>query len=187
MGVPRHSEETAIKKEDEELAALGGKTRLISRKSPTFSHPSSPHSSSQNSTSPIEQTAPLYMSPETPPSAVETASPSLPEAQWNGGGYIPQGDVYAYSYPSHDMGEWQQQPQSQPQHHVQHAHPHMSMHSPMDIGAVPYDNGYDHAPPMAGHPQYMQPQSPVPPQVHHMHASDPHASWNYLFAQFNQV
>ncbi|TFK91717.1 hypothetical protein K466DRAFT_541117 [Polyporus arcularius HHB13444] len=189
MGVPRHSEETAIKKEDEELAALGGKTRLISRKSPTFSHPSSPHSSSQNSTSPIEQTAPLYMSPETPPSAAETASPSLPEAQWNGGGYIPQGDVYAYSYPAHDMGEWQQpQPQPQPQHHVQHPHPHMPMHSPMEIGAVPYGNGYDHAPPMAGHPsQYMQPQSPVPPQVHHMHASDPHASWNYLFAQFNQV
>ncbi|KAI0716023.1 hypothetical protein C8T65DRAFT_642581 [Cerioporus squamosus] len=179
IGLPRASAETTIKEEDEELAALGGKTRLVSRKSPTFSHPSSPHSSSQNSTSPIEQTAPSYMSPETPPSATETASPSLPEAQWNGGGYIPQGDMYAYS----------PRPQPQPQPHPQHAHPHMSMQSPLDMGAVPYDNGYDHAHPMAGHhPQYMHPsQSPVHGQVHHMHASDPHASWNYLFAQFNQV
>ncbi|KAI9064177.1 hypothetical protein FKP32DRAFT_1591599 [Trametes sanguinea] len=56
-----------VKEEDEELAALGGKTRLVPRKSPsTYSNPSSPHESSQQSASPIEQGA-SYVPPATPP------------------------------------------------------------------------------------------------------------------------
>ncbi|OSD03011.1 hypothetical protein PYCCODRAFT_1444750 [Trametes coccinea BRFM310] len=56
-----------VKEEDEELAALGGKTRLVPRKSPSaYSNPSSPHESSQQSASPVEHTA-GYLPPATPP------------------------------------------------------------------------------------------------------------------------
>nr|VWO94620.1 N/A [Ganoderma boninense] len=65
-----------VKEEDDELAALGGKTRLISRRSPgSNSQPSSPQPSSTHSMSPIDQpTAAPYMTPETPPSAAESTS-----------------------------------------------------------------------------------------------------------------
>ena len=177
-----------VKEEDEELAALGGKTRLVSRKSPTYSQPASPQGSSQPSVSPVEQNAP-YVSPETPPSVAESTSPIIPEATWNGG-YIPQADMYGYPYPTQDIGEWQPQPQSPPQPQPQHVHAHMPMQGiTVDMGEVQY-NGFEHAQAMPGthhHQQYMHPQSPVHNQAHHMHPTDPHASWNYLFAQFNQV
>lgn len=188
LGHPRTPiDPPCVKEEDEELAALGGRIRLVSRKSPVYSQPSSPQDSSQQSASPIE---PAYMSPETPPppSASGSTGSVIPDAQWDGG-YVSQADMYGYSYPPQDVGAWQPQPpapQPQPHHHHQ-GHPHMSMQGiQMDMGAVQYD-GYQHAQPMAAHSQqYMQAQSPV--QVPHMHpTSDPHASWNYLFAQFNQV
>ncbi|KAI0793976.1 hypothetical protein C8Q74DRAFT_1194559 [Fomes fomentarius] len=176
-----------VKEEDEELAALGGKTRLVSRKSPTYSQPSSPQGSSQPSISPVDQIAPAYTSPSTPPSAADTISPVLPETtHWNGA-YIPPADMYAYPYPSDGMGGWQQQ-----------AHPHQA-HVPMqtedvavEMSGVSY-HGYEHAHPMPSSQPYHQqfvpshPQSPIQGQVHHMHSTDPHASWNYLFAQFNQI
>ena len=57
-----------VKEEDEELAALGGKTRLISRKSPSaYSNPSSPQESSQQSASPIEQAVGYMPTEATPP------------------------------------------------------------------------------------------------------------------------
>ena len=198
--------DAAVKDEDEELAALGGKTRLVSRKSPTYSTPS-PHSSSQQSMSPVEQSTQLYMSPETPPAALEAASPVLPEsAQWNGG-YMPAADVYGYPYPQHELSEWQQQPQvpSQPHHQQQPHHPHAHAHQnqpqhmhghmqglSVDMGQVQY-GGYGqvaHAPqiPTHHHPhtQYV-PHVHSPVQMNHLHHSDPTTSWNYLFEQINQV
>ena len=201
------SDDMTIKEEDEELAALGGKTRLISRKSPAYSSPSPQASSQQSSVSPVEAAAPLYVGPETPPSAVPSAaSPVLPEnVQWNGG-YMAAPEVYGYTYPTQDMAEWQQQHQPQqsihhhpqqqsptqqvqPQLHHQHQHVHGHMQGlSVDMSQVQY-GGYEHAghPQMAAHPHHAQyVHSPIQ-QTHPMHASDPTTSWNYLFAQFNQV
>ncbi|TBU30737.1 hypothetical protein BD311DRAFT_754294 [Dichomitus squalens] len=181
---------TTIKEEDDELAALGGKTRLISRKSPgSNSQPSSPQPSSGQSMSPVDQSAvPPYMSPETPPSAPDTASPIQHDnTQWNSG-YIAAADMYGYPYAPHEINEWQQ-PQPQPQIH--HGHSHVQMHNmAVNMEQVQYADGYEqpmaHAPAMVGHPHQYMSQSPV--QMHpHTHSSDPHGAWNYLFAQFNQV
>ena len=199
-----------IKEEDEEFAALGGKTRLVSRKSPAYSSPSPQGSSQQSSVSPVEQSAPLYMSPETPPSTIEATSPVIPEStQWNGGGYMQTTDVYGYPYTAPDMNDWQQgvhahpQPQPQPQPSApgpQHVPAHMQGLA-VDIGQVQY-GGYDHLgqhnvqmasphhahPHHHHHPQHGQYVAHSPVQTHHhMGPSDPTTSWNYLFAQFNQV
>ncbi len=62
----------------------------------------------------------------------------------------------------------------------------------VEMGGVSY-HGYEHAHPIPNSQPYHQqfvpphPQSPIQGQVHHMHSTDPHASWNYLFAQFNQI
>ncbi|KAI8996354.1 fungal-specific transcription factor domain-containing protein [Trametes punicea] len=224
------TESLFIKEEDEELAALGGKTRLVSRKSPSAtSNPSSPRESSQQSVSPVEQSG-GYMQPDTPSPAPPQISPQAsissstivspgPESpgsvhgvmddgvRWNGGGYLPgpstavaavsapvaAADVYDYGYT--DMAQWQQAA-----HHTPHGHMPMQGVA-MDVHAAPvqYDGyeqvGYAHPYPhqhpassMAAHPQhYVQPQSPVHGHHGHVSAADPHASWNYLFAQFNQV
>ena len=157
--------------------------------------------------SPVEAAAPLYVGPETPPSAVPSAaSPVLPEnVQWNGG-YMAAPEVYGYTYPTQDMAEWQQQHQPQqsihhhpqqqsptqqvqPQLHHQHQHVHGHMQGlSVDMSQVQY-GGYEHVghPQMAAHPHHAQyVHSPIQ-QTHPMHASDPTTSWNYLFAQFNQV
>ena len=183
----------AVKEEDDELAALGGKTRLISRRSPgSNSQPSSPQPSSTHSMSPIDQpTTGSYMSPETPPSVGEPTSPVQTEnTQWDSG-YVAAADMYGYAYPPQDMNGWQHpQPQAQPQ--VPHDHPHLQMQNmPMHMEPVQYAQGYEHlahSQAMAGHSHQYMPQSPVQisPQGH-VQSSDPHASWNFLFAQFNQV
>ncbi|KAI1796561.1 fungal-specific transcription factor domain-containing protein [Ganoderma leucocontextum] len=180
-----------VKEEDDELAALGGKTRLISRRSPgSNSQPSSPQQSSTHSMSPIEQSAAAsHMSPETPPSAPEPTSPIQAEnTQWNSG-YVAAADMYGYAYPPQEMNGWQH-PQPQPQPHVQHDHPYLQMQSMgMNMEPVQYVHGYEHlghTQAMASHSHQYMSQSQVHPEGH-VHTSDPHASWNVLFAQFNQV
>lgn len=245
-----------VKEEDEELAALGGKTRLISRKSPSaYSNPSSPQESSQQSASPIEQ-AVAYMPTEmTPPPQASTSSasaapaammgtevPQSPESvhgtlvdgtQWGNGGYVAgqhaaaaaaEAGMYDYGYP--DMTQWQQATATSPTnghmhmqsmsldmhalpvqyngyeqvgghstptmgghpgHHPSHPHPHHPHHPHHQQQQQQQHQGHHQAHPQQ-HPQQgygMQPQSPV--HAHHLSATDPHASWNYLFAQFNQV
>lgn len=246
-----------VKEEDEELAALGGKTRLISRKSPSaYSNPSSPQESSQQSASPIEQ-AVAYMPTEmTPPPQASTSSsaaaapaammgtevPQSPESvhgtlvdgtQWGNGGYVAgqhaaaaatEAGMYDYGYP--DMTQWQQATVTSPTnghmhmqsmsldmhalpvqyngyeqvgghstptmgghpgHHPSHPHPHHPHHPHHQQQQQQQHQGHHQAHPQQ-HPQQgygMQPQSPV--HAHHLSATDPHASWNYLFAQFNQV
>ena len=183
-----------VKEEDDELAALGGKTRLISRRSPgSNSQPSSPQASSIHSMSPIDHSAAVsYMSPETPPSAAEPTSPvQVQHTQWNSG-YIAATDMYDYAYPPQEMNGWQH-PQPQPHHpQVQHDHPHLQMQNmAMNMESVQYTQGYEqlaHTQAMASHPHQYVSQSPI--QMHpqsHVHPSDPHTSWNFLFAQFNQI
>ncbi|KAI0629194.1 hypothetical protein C8Q77DRAFT_1066223 [Trametes polyzona] len=199
------TESLFVKEEDEELAALGGKTRLVSRKSPTLSNPASPQDSSQQSGSPIEQsmsyieTTPPPMSAVVPDSPEPVAGLSPDRTQWAGLYLSPTEEPYDYGY--QDMAaQWQPQPQPQAHPHV-HAHPHASQNGhghahpmqmqvvEMDMHAVPmqYD-GYEpvaHAAAMHQQQQQQHPHSPV--HAHHIPAADPHSSWNYLFAQFNQV
>ncbi|KAI0763750.1 hypothetical protein BD413DRAFT_483629 [Trametes elegans] len=225
-------ESALVKEEDEELAALGGKTRLVSRKSPTHSNPSSPPESSQQSMSPVDRHAPVlpppgpsaYMhaadTPPAPPSAASD-SPGLVPASVPGAGPVTEvmdtqgwdagynmdtdpGAVYDYGYA--DMAQWQPQPAP-----VANGHMHMQdvplgmAHAvpPLQYGAYEPqhpNHPHQHQHPYQQHPhqqqqQYgMQPQPQVqarPMQAHHAHhnstVADPHASWNYLFAQFNQV
>ncbi|KAI0331503.1 hypothetical protein GY45DRAFT_1345320 [Cubamyces sp. BRFM 1775] len=244
-----------VKEEDEELAALGGKTRLVSRKSPSaYSNPSSPQESSQQSASPIEQAVGYMPTETTPPpqassstsstaaaaaSMMATETPESPEsvhgtlvdgAQWSNGGYVSghhtaaataEAEMYDYGYS--DMAQWQHATAPSPTN----GHMHMQGMT-LDMHALPVQyNGYEQVgghstPTMSGHPGHhpshphphhphhqqqhhpqhhqqqghpqqhahqqgygMQPQSPV--HAHHLSATDPHASWNYLFAQFNQV
>ena len=100
--------------------------------------------------------------------------------------------MYGYSYAPQEMNEWQEpqpQPQPHPPSHMHHEQSHMQMQNVvMNPEQLQYADGYEqpvaHA--IAGHPHQYMSQSPV--QMHpHMHSSDPHGAWNYLFAQFNQV
>ncbi|OJT09635.1 hypothetical protein TRAPUB_13888 [Trametes pubescens] len=201
------TESLFVKEEDEELAALGGKTRLVSRKSPTLSNPSSPQESSQHSESPIEQSMSYMPADATPPpvgpeSPASVPSLSVDATQW-GGGYMPAAaETYDYAYP--DMAaQWSPHGQhvSNGQLNGNSNGHEMHMHG-MTMGMHPIQvqyNGYEQVgnahPSMAAahqqhqhqHAQYMAqgPHSPV--HGHHIPAADPHTSWNYLFAQFNQV
>ncbi|KAI0372783.1 hypothetical protein BV20DRAFT_1119753 [Pilatotrama ljubarskyi] len=177
------TESLFVKEEDEELAALGGKTRLVSRKSPSYSNPASPQETTQQSMSPVEQSMP-YVQAESPPAAPESPVPP-PVAhgtQWNGGYVPPVAEMYDYTYP--EMAQWEQQASNG---HLQMQGGAMDMHSAASMQYTGYEQIGPTHPAMVAHPQqYMQPHSPG--QGHHVPAAaDPHASWNYLFAQFNQV
>ncbi|EIW58718.1 uncharacterized protein TRAVEDRAFT_149071 [Trametes versicolor FP-101664 SS1] len=203
------TESLFVKEEDEELAALGGKTRLVSRKSPTLSNPSSPQESSQHSESPIEQSMPYMPADASPPPPGPESPASMPSlsvdpAQW-GGGYMPAAaETYDYAYP--DLAaQWSPHGQHVPNGHMNGNGNGHDMHMQgMTMGMHPIQvqyNGYEqvghaHASMAAAHQQqqhqhqhaqYMAqgPHSPV--HGHHIPAADPHTSWNYLFAQFNQV
>ncbi|KAI0349656.1 hypothetical protein OH77DRAFT_1499462 [Trametes cingulata] len=176
------TESLLVKEEDEELAALGGKTRLVSRKSPSYSNPASPQDSTRQSASPIEQSMP-YAHAESPPAMPDSPAPHTvaDAAQWNGG-YVPP-SAEMYDYPYQEMAQWQQHTSNG---HMQIQGVAMDMH-PMPMQYSGYEQIGPTHPAMVAHPQqYMPPHSPV--HGHHIPAStDPHASWNYLFAQFNQV
>ncbi|KAH9935867.1 uncharacterized protein BXZ73DRAFT_45273 [Epithele typhae] len=179
------SSDSVIKEEDDELAALGGKTRLVSRKSPgPVPSTPSPQGSSQQSMSPVEHNPQLYnMSPEMEVQpmlpAADASSPVSVEsggrhAQWNGG-YAQASEVYGYPYPPHDLNQWSQQPQHHPQAHMEpqhvhqppphphaHSHSHQHMHGQMNSHPLTVDMGYGvyqqmgHGGQMNGHPQHPQ-------------------------------
>ncbi|KAI0641862.1 fungal-specific transcription factor domain-containing protein [Trametes meyenii] len=199
-----------VKEEDEELAALGGKTRLVSRKTPPHSSPSSPQGSSQQSASPVEQgDRDAYMQPDSPPVASPESpvpAPAADGAQWGGSAFMPPVEVYDYGY--QEMAAWQPSTHSGHAHSHSHSHghahgqahahaqAHMSMQGiAMDMQYVPMQyNGYEpttahahgngHAS-IAMHSQYMQPHSPM--DTHHIPQTDPMSSWGHLFNEYNQA
>ncbi|KAH9946504.1 hypothetical protein B0H21DRAFT_743137 [Amylocystis lapponica] len=179
--VPRHSQYDLPSKEDEELAALGGKTRLVSRKSP--STPSSPQgSSSRSGSSPRDVTDQMQPFAGTSP-GVESSQMMSPVVethveQW--AGYAQPQDVYGYGQQNVEPAmpeHWQHQ------HEVAYGHMYPSVN--MDVGAVQYQ-GYAHVPQHMAE-AYLH-QQPLDSQVPlYGTGVDTDASWRSLYAQFNQA
>lgn len=180
-----------VKEEDDELAALGGKTRLVPRKSPSL--PSSPQEIVGTHNSPSPHGSPAQ------PYSVDT-SPTISLAH----------DVHGLRNGSvHSLPQWQsfQQPHQQQHHMSQSPHsphvptgdyanyyaqmppwspevdygpmqPQSMVMSPTNMTYMPYDQL---APPMQQH-GYLPSQSPV--DTHSGVQPDPHASWQNLYAQY---
>lgn len=168
----RLSPDDASGKEDQEFAALGGGTRLVSRKSPSV--PSSP----QGSTSPSEM-PPIVQQPIiTTPTHIETSNSGHSQTSpvmWQSYSQA-QSPQAVYEYHAYGMVPEQWQADS--------GYTQMDP-SAMHLDAIPAQYGmYGHANTMAGN-HYPAP-SPMDSPVH-SRGSDPDASWRSLFAQFNQA
>ena len=178
---------TTIKEEDEELAALGGKTRLVSRKSP--STPASPQNDFHQHT-PSPKGSPLNpFTGDVPLAAVSPTSPTSANS------------ISSHSNGIDQMGAWPHIPYQQQQHQQQHP------------DAMPWSSSYPVQPGQWAPPpnQYVQMHSPVvpvgqpmqyppyeameamsSPYVAHspmeapLQMADLNASWNSLFAQYQQ-
>jgi len=198
-----HMATTTVKQEDEELAALGGKTRLVSRKSPSL--PSSPHgSSSQSSSSPRDVVPdqsfypPTTQSPQTHiPGAPHTDShaphPMVEEpTQWQGYhpqsqyNHQPQSPQGAQGYNQQSQGtpeyyDYPQFPPAPPQWSQQdYSFPQMQQHMALDLNAMQYGGYQQQAPAVMGqYPGHSPLESPL-----QAHGIDPDASWRNLFAQY---
>ena len=163
---PRMSPGGTVKKEDEELAALGGKTRLVPRKSPSL--PSSPQDHTHQHT-PSPKGSPLQFAsgPQ-----LTTISPIIQ----NGNGidhtsgwqqpYAPH-TSHTYDYGHYPVQEEQWNTYSQ-------------IHSPTGpMQQIQYAT-YEPMQPM------QSPFIPTHPAVEvPMQLTDPNASWQSLYAQYN--
>ncbi|KAH8093725.1 fungal-specific transcription factor domain-containing protein [Cristinia sonorae] len=174
-------------KEDEEFAALGGGTRLVSRKSPSV--PSSPQGTSAPEPPSMHQVAMV------PSSMHETSSHAVsghaqsphsqsPPTSWQS---YPQQHHHQASPDYYDYGSYNMVPE-QWQANVGYGHIEPSS-APMETMPMHY-NMYGQGAQMEGN-GYGALHSPVEPHVHpraaSVTASDPDASWRNLFAQFNQA
>jgi len=158
-------------KDEDELATLGGKTRLVSRKSP--SAPSSPHDSFRRQVAaqaPVPQAYPP--NPYFPDSTGLTVVDSPPQ-QWQG--YQPTENPYAYPALA---GQWQ------PEQGFNDMDPTLMN---LDVSSLQY-NGYGQVPLMSGSyiPSQLSMDSPVQGRTP-ASQPDPDVSWHNLYTQFNQV
>lgn len=161
---------STVKEEDEELAALGGKTRLVARRS--SSQPSSPQDVAQRNTpspkgSPVQQYTPDTI-PLMPAPGMHHVNGM--ESRWAPYTQSP-GEMYYSQYPV-QPGQWSPDSEYTSQ-----------MHSPtiaMDIGPMSYP-AYEAMQPVSN--SYIPTHSPMESP---MQVPDPNASWHNLFAQFNQ-
>ena len=164
---------TNVKEEDDEFAALGGKTRLVSRKSPSV--PSSPQGTLGQASSPTEIIHNSYQV-TTPSLGPDPTSPMDVSNQWSG--YQTQ-DTYDF-YPA-VQNQWHPEPgyvNVDPATMAMHTSPspHIPAYSP--YGQVP-QMAHPYVPMQASAEGAYQNRVPVAP--------DPDASWRNLFAQFNQA
>ena len=159
--------DTTVKEEDEELAALGGKTRLVSRRSP--STPNSPQDSLHLHHTPSPHNSPVQYT-------VEHVSPVHDRVNGTYGmnGMAPwqgyQQQPVEESYP----GYFSSTSGSVPGHYTQYGQvpsPHMVIASGSQYSP------YEQMSPVAG---YLPTHSPVDTQV----LPDPQASWQNLYAQY---
>lgn len=177
--VNRLSPDDPSAKEDEELAALGGGTRLVSRKSPSV--PSSPQGAVPSVEIPPMQPVPMVspVAQETPdPNSAGTSSHSQsPTTVWSYGQQPQPAEMYDFGAYNMAPEQWQ-------------ADPGYSQMDPgaMHIDVMPMHYGmYGQAPPLSTN-GYTQMQSPLDSPVHARNShADPDASWRSLFAQFNQA
>ncbi|PCH44393.1 hypothetical protein WOLCODRAFT_138977 [Wolfiporia cocos MD-104 SS10] len=195
--IPRNPAPTISVKEDDEFAALGGKTRLVSRRSPSLASPSlaSPSSShashSQGGSSPREydmspsqMAGPSFSQPQqNVPQMQEPMVDVVP--QWNYGQTVDY-NYQQYPHYANSTSYWQQ---SAAMHgsmmdHEMSAHQQAMRPQPMGLDVTAIQNAeYAHVDPMSGHyvPAYMpgggSPEALMPP---------PDMHWYNLMGQFNQ-
>ncbi|OCH93710.1 hypothetical protein OBBRIDRAFT_790061 [Obba rivulosa] len=200
-----HMDTTTVKQEDEELAALGGKTRLkfVTRKSPSL--PSSPQgSSSQASSSPRDPVSEQSFYTSTahasqthvppPPSNEPVYQHQLVEEppQWQG---YPQPQSYSqqaqgsqgYGQQSQGTPEYYDYPQFPPtpmQWQQDYNYNHVQQQMTLDLNGMHHSgmqySEYHHTPVMGQYvPGHSPLESPLQP-----HGIDPTASWNNLLAQY---
>lgn len=167
----------SVKEEDDEFAALGGKTRLVSRKSPPA--PSSPQGSVAQANSPSEIVYNSYqVTTPTIPADPTSPCPMDVSGQWHPG--YPTQDSFEFPYPAAVHEQWH------PEMGYVNVDPAaMSLHTPHHTTSYPtyspvqqpMTNGY-----LPTHPQMdgvYHGKVPV--------GTDNDASWRNLFAQFNQA
>ena len=166
---------STVKAEDEELAALGGKTRLVARKS--SSQPSSPQDNAQQNTpspqgSPVQQYTPDHIPLMPPPGMQHVNGMESPATRWAPYPTQSPGEMYYPQYPIHN-GQWSPDSDYAPQMH--------SPTIPMAMGSMQYP-AYEAMQPVAN--SYIPTHSPMESPMQTV--PDPNASWQNLFAQFNQ-
>ncbi|KIP05474.1 hypothetical protein PHLGIDRAFT_108161 [Phlebiopsis gigantea 11061_1 CR5-6] len=166
------SGDSIVKEEDDELAALGGKTRLVpsQRKSPSLPSPSSPQDSVQLHQTPSPQHSPMQpYSIEAHASHDHNGSHAM--GQWSGGYQSPADGVngYAgyYSTPAQGSGHW----------------PHDNYGSQSMTSPIQYPPYSDIMSPVGtAYPLPHPTHSPIEMQIH----GDPQASWHSFYAQYQQ-
>ncbi|KAI0343138.1 hypothetical protein BDW22DRAFT_1329008 [Trametopsis cervina] len=160
-----------VKEEDEELAALGGKTRLVARKSPSL--PSSPHDSQASNGTPSPSDSPVQRftvdSPQIVRDRAMHAHNAAESNQWQVYAQF-SGNGYGTYYPPVTANQqWNAETdysQGQP-----------ASHSPTILmNPTPFGPG-EHFPTVShGNPYHPSMDSQVP--------ADVNASWQTLYAQF---
>lgn len=165
------SGDSIVKEEDDELAALGGKTRLVpsQRKSPSLPSPSSPQDSVQLHQTPSPQHSPMQ------PYSING------HASHDHNGNHQMGHWSGYPSPADEVngypGSYYPTP-AQGSSHWSHDYGGQSMASPGQY--PPYSDIM--SPVGSAYPLPQPTHSPIEMQIH----GDPQASWQSFYAQYQQ-
>jgi hypothetical protein len=155
--------DSIVKEEDEELAALGGKTRLVPRKSPSL--PASPQATRHPSHTPSPQSSPVQGYHAEHASPVHEHNGSM--LNWNAQHHPLEQSPYP-SYYSTSPGQW-----SQDHHYAPLQSPSMMLPQ-QTVQFAPYEQ----MSPVVG--SYISTHSPIDSQIN----GDPQASWHSFYAQY---
>lgn len=163
------SGDSIIKEEDDELAALGGKTRLVpsQRKSPSL--PSSPQESVR-----------LHQTPSPHSSPVQPYSVGNGHAVHDHNGNHAMGHWPAYQTPADEGYQGHYYPPAAGSSQWQHDTGYSQMSQSMMITSPVQYSPYTETLSPVGN-SYMSSQSPVEAQIH----GDPQASWQSFYAQYS--
>ncbi|GBE86510.1 hypothetical protein SCP_0903890 [Sparassis crispa] len=157
-----------VTKEDEEFAALGGKTRLVSRKSPSL--PSSP---SQAASSPRDYSPRSYAELEhTPPPAPD----SVPQAHIHQAMMEAPTQWQGYEQPVQDVYDYPPYQEMHVQWPMYGSYEHMQPAMVMDPAAQYSTYQLQDIPMQAA---YIPQEMAAPPEAH------VHSAWSNLFAQYS--
>ena len=171
--------DSLVKEEDEELAALGGKTRLVPRKSPSL--PASPQDHTRVQGTPSPHSSPVQAYPTEHSSPVHHSPVHERNGHGNHGmlaGWQAHHPLDQDTYPNYytqssNHNTW---PTHDP-HYQPVQQPAQSSTMMMPSQSVPY-SPYDQLSPV--NPPYMPTHSPTVDT----HMSDPQASWQSFYAQY---
>lgn len=167
--IPSMRSSPGVKEEDEELAALGGKTRLVPRKSPSL--PSSPHDS-RSTPSPKDSPVQRYR-PDHIQLVHDQAVHGPTEHQSN---HWP-----LYSQPVENGYNQYYQAGTSSQWTPDNGYPQSAQRQSPTLMMTPVQySPYEQFPPMSAHQSYIPSHSPMEPQMQ----TDVNASWQSLYAQY---